>query len=82
MTKAATIKAIKALGRHMTAKYIPDFNEYRVSFGIPAIQLVNDCSYNEAKERNEALAFYTSDASDAIDTAKAMHARFVLEGKI
>lgn len=77
MTKAATIRAIKAIGRELTAKYIMDTGEYRVSFAIPAIQMMRDCPYNEAKERNEAHAYYTNDASDAISTATAMHWHYV-----
>lgn len=80
MTKTQAIKAIKTIGRHMTARC--EDGEYRVSFSIPAIQMVNDCSYAVARERNEAVAYYTDDVEDAIHTAISMHKRFVDSGRI
>jgi hypothetical protein len=81
MTKAQTIAAIKALpGRCMTARCTD--GEWRVSFSIPAIQMANDLSYVMAKARNEAVAYYTNDAEDAVASAKAMNDQFVQTGRI
>lgn len=81
MTKTATIAAIKALpGRCMTARCVD--GEYRVSFSIPAIQMANDCSYSEARQRNEDIAYYTDCPLDALESAKAMNAIYIATGRI
>lgn len=81
MNKAQVIAAIKALpGRCMTARCVD--GEWRVSFSIPAIQMVNDCPYSEAKFRNENIAYYTNDAEDALNTAKYMNEQYIHSGRI
>ena len=54
-----TLAAIKALP-YMTARYRSDWQEYRVTVtGVDA-------------EKAERVAYYTNDAEDALETAKAM----------
>lgn len=79
MTQAETLRRIKALGRHMTVR-VRD-GEYRVSFKIEAIQMVNDCGFIAARDRNETVAYYTYDSADAIATAECMHDQFVQSGR-
>lgn len=62
MTKAETLAAIRALP-NMTARYISDTGEYRVTMT------------NVSRERAEAIACYTDDAEDALGTARDMAAR-------
>jgi hypothetical protein len=58
MTKRDTMQAIKALG--LTVRH--DGNEYRVNY--PKLAGMS--------HDREATAYYTDDAADALDTAKAM----------
>lgn len=58
MSIKATLAALKALG--CKARYDRDWNEYRVT--LP----------NLSAEREEAIAYYTSDPEDAVDTGAAM----------
>jgi hypothetical protein len=60
MTIAQTIQAIKAIDPILTARYISETREYRVSIrGV-------------SQQANENIAYYTEDSDDAIATAKAM----------
>ena len=70
-----TLKHIKSIGRELTVRKTD--GEYRIAYAIPAIMMARDCDYNEAREANEASAYYTSDASDALDTAVFMHNSYV-----
>lgn len=77
MNQTQTLKAIKAVGRELTVKRT-ESGEYRISFAIEAIQMHNEgMSYTDAKARNEAIAYYTEDASDALATAESMHDWYV-----
>jgi hypothetical protein len=58
MTIKKTLAQLKALG--CKARYDRDWSEYRVT--LP----------NLSPEREEAIAYYTSDPEDAIDTGAAM----------
>ena len=58
MSIRSTIAALKALG--CKARYSTEWQEYRVTLpGLPA-------------DREEAIAYYTSDPADALDTGRAM----------
>ena len=72
--KGKLLAAVKAIGRELTVRELG--GEYRVSIAIPAIQMVNDCDYSTARERNEAIAVYC-DASDVIASALHVHEYFV-----
>jgi hypothetical protein len=63
MTQRGTLAAIRAAG--MAARYSAEWGEYRVTFNASDLP---------SAERREAVAAYTSDAQDALDTAKAMRA--------
>jgi hypothetical protein len=58
MTVKETLAQLKALG--CKARWDMDWREYRVT--LP----------NLSHEREEAIAYYTSDPEDAIDTGAAM----------
>jgi hypothetical protein len=79
MTQAATLAAIRALP-DMTVRYDSDAREYRVTFATHAIRAANlaakvSTNFAFVNERAEAVSYYTDDASDAVDTAKAMQAQ-------
>lgn len=76
MNDRPSIKDIKAVGREITVRKTK-FGEYRVAYAIPAIQMICECDYAEAKCKNEASAYYTDDAYDAFNTALYMHAVYV-----
>lgn len=83
--KVGTIVYAKAAiaslpGRCMTLRCTD--GEYRVSFSIPAIQMANDCSYSDARKRNEDVAYYTNCPDDAVATAKRMNADYINSGRI
>jgi len=58
MTQKETLKGLKALG--CKARYSAEWGEYRVT--LP----------NLSPEREEAIAYYTSDPYDAVLTGSAM----------
>jgi hypothetical protein len=79
MTVATTLATIKALPG-MTAKHDSDAQEYRVTFTTEAIRAAHIAAkratgFALVQERAEAVAYYTGDASDALDTARAMSAQ-------
>lgn len=63
MTKQETLSTIKAMG--LSARCVD--GEYRVTFPLDA-----GLPRTEAIEQAEAMAYYTNDGQDAIDTAAAM----------
>jgi hypothetical protein len=64
-----TIATIRAKG--LTCRCIN--GEFRISFPLETISAQwPSLSYNEIKGKNEALAYYTDCAIDAIGTANAM----------
>lgn len=63
MTQKETLAAIRAAG--MAARYSAEFGEWRVTFTADDMP---------SAERREAVASYTDDAQDALDTARAMRA--------
>lgn len=69
-----TLAAIKALSPDLTARYIRDTGEFRVSFSIYAIgrKWPELDHLDRAEEKNEALAYYTDDSEDALGTARGM----------
>ena len=68
---------VKAIGRELTIKRT-SYGEYRVTYALEAIKLVNDgISHADAIERAEQCAYYTDDKDDALQTARKMHERFV-----
>lgn len=69
MTIAATVAAIKALPG-MTARQT--LGEWRVTYTQAAITEREGVTGRERDERAESLACYTNDATDALDTARAM----------
>lgn len=71
-----TLKDVKAIGRELTVRKT-EYGEYRVAYAIPAIQMMRDCGYSEAKEANEASAYYASDLEDAHAQALYMHNVYV-----
>lgn len=70
MTQKQTLAAIKAAG--MTARYSADWREWRVTFTAADMP---------SAERREAVSYYTDDAQDALDTARAMRAHHDKETK-
>lgn len=81
MARSAHTKAsIRGIGSHMVSSYAD--GEYRVTMKVEAIMMVNDCPRSVAKERAEAIAYYTNDGDDAVNAAKAMHDQFVHSGRI
>lgn len=69
MTKAQVKTAIQSLG--LSARCID--GEWRVAIRLEHF-LAKGATYTEARERNEASAYYTTDAEDAMGTAEAMAA--------
>jgi hypothetical protein len=78
MTIKKTLAAIKALSPDLTARWIKDTGEYRISFSIYAIgrKWPELDHWDKAEEKNEAMAYYTEDAEDALGTAAAMVAQW------
>lgn len=76
-TIAGTKLAIANIGRELTARHTD--GEWRVSINVEALKLICGYSHAKAMERNEALAAYVTDAQEAIDAAKALHA-YVVNG--
>lgn len=59
MSPRATVKALRGLGG-IAATYDEDFGEFRVTLA------------GLAPRKAEAVAYYTADSVDALDTARAM----------
>lgn len=66
MNKADTVKAIKALG--MLGQWKADVQEWRVTYRPGEL----DANVTIDNARREECAYYTDDAQDAIDSARAM----------
>jgi hypothetical protein len=80
MSKAQTIAAIKAVNPNFTVKLTD--GEWRVSFNVQYIMLLNQCDNSAAKLRNETVAYYTDCAEDAVATAQVMQDCAIKNGRI
>lgn len=68
MTQREVIKAVHDLG--MSCRVCE--GEFRIA---PSLYTITG-SKSEQREAQEAIAYYTTDAQDALDTAKAMARQF------
>lgn len=68
LTKAQTKAAIQALG--LTARWSPEWGEWRVT--VPPGSMSHMKRTDDAAR--EAVAIYTPDSDDALDSARAMRA--------
>lgn len=71
MKKTEAIRAIKAMGLSARTEAF-DPNEIRVTFPVANVSTALNLSVAAAREKCEAMAYYTTDPVDAFHTACAM----------
>lgn len=81
-TISSTLARIKALSPILTARWLTDEREFRVSISIYAISARNPTWKEPAcAKKNEAIAYYSSDHEDTLLTAAAILAHWELNPK-
>lgn len=68
-----TLKELQAISRELgvSVRYNADYGEYRVTYPQTAYQALG-ATVQQARERMEAQAYFTTDRDDALDQARAM----------